>query len=116
MIWVTPRRWPFGRRSSRPWAVPFDGGLASLHRLLPLLILSMGCNKLFAKDPPAPAAEEGKADAEKDAPAEAPHEEAGGDVPREARAARYGVPFAWQMSPEEPLARARKFMAEVLTA
>lgn len=76
----------------------------------------MGCNKLFAKDPPAPAAEESKADAEKDAPAEAPHEEAAGDVPREARAARYGVPFAWEMSPDEPLARARKFMAEVLAA
>jgi carbonic anhydrase len=89
--------------------------VASVHRLLPLLLLSVGCNKLLAKDAPAPAAEEGKAEAEKDAPAEAVHD-APGDAPREARAARYGVPFAWETSPEEPLARARKFMAEVLTA
>lgn len=76
----------------------------------------MGCNKLLAKDAPAPAAEEGKAEAEKDAPAQAAHDDAPGDAPREARAARYGVPFAWETSPEEPLARARKFMAEVLAA
>src|SRR5688572_25268583 len=76
----------------------------------------MGCNKLFAKDPPAPAAEEAKAEAEKDTPAEAAHDGAAGDRAREARPARYGVPFAWETSPEEPLARARKFMAEVLAA
>jgi len=76
----------------------------------------MGCNKLFAKDTPAPAAEEGQAEAEKGAPAEAAHDPAPGAAPREARAARYGVPFAWEISPEEPLARARKFMAEVLSA
>jgi carbonic anhydrase len=76
----------------------------------------MGCNKLFAKDTPAPAAEEGKAETEKDKSAEAAHDEAPGGAPREARAARYGVPFVWETSPEEPLARARKFMAEVLAA
>jgi carbonic anhydrase len=92
--------------------VPFVRGLAAVHRLLPLLLLSMGCSKIFAKDSPAPAAEQGPAEAAKEAPAEAAHDPA----PREARAARYGVPFAWEMSPEEPLARARKFMAEVLTA
>jgi carbonic anhydrase len=86
--------------------------LASVHRLLPLLLLSIGCNKIFAKDTPAPAAEEGPAEAAQEAPAEPAHDPA----PREARAARYGVPFAWEISPEEPLARARKFMAEVLTA
>jgi carbonic anhydrase len=115
MIRVTPRRAAFGHRSSRRWAVPFVRGLASVHRLLPLLILSLGCNKLFAKDTPAPAAEEAKADAEK-TPPEAAHAEAAGEPPRDARAARYGVPFAWETSPEEPLARARKFMAEVLAA
>src|SRR5206468_2080554 len=31
-------------------------GLAKAHRFLPVLLLSLGCNKLFAKDTPVPAA------------------------------------------------------------
>lgn len=85
------------------------------HRLLPFFILSLGCNKLLAKDEPAPV-EEGKTPAAAHPPAEPAPVEASGDRPREAREARYGVPFAWETSPEEPLARARKFMAEVLKA
>jgi carbonic anhydrase len=97
--------------------VPFHSGLARSHRLLPLLLLSLGCNKLLPKDPPAPAAapEVAKPEAGKDeAPgAEAPGDKEGKDAPRPAR---YGVPFAWETSPDEPLARARTFMGEVLKA
>jgi carbonic anhydrase len=88
--------------------------LARAHRLLPLLLLSLGCNKLFAKDAPAPAVsnEVGKIEAlhaEEDHVGEKAKDGA-------ARPARYGVPFAWEISPEEPLARARLFMSEVLKA
>jgi carbonic anhydrase len=90
--------------------------LARIHRLLPVLFLSLGCDKLLAKDPDPPAGEASKIEASSEAHAE-------GDEKKEAegehgqaptRPGRYGVPFAWEISPEEPLAKARTFMAEVL--
>ena len=102
--------------------MPFVRGLTALHRLLPLLILSAGCNKLFAKDTPAPSAEktaEGAgqaATAGNGEPTGADRLEAAKPAASEGQAARYGVPFAWEASPDEPLARARKFMGEVLSA
>lgn len=102
-------------RSSRPKAVPFVGAVVALHRLLPFLLLSLGCNKLLAKDEPRPAPE-GAEPAKKDAPAvAAPSAAAPRAGTHDGRAARYGVPFAWVTSPDEPLARARTFMAEVLS-
>jgi carbonic anhydrase len=91
--------------------VPFDVWLARSHSLLPLLLLGFGCNKLFAKDEPAPAAEE-KAEASE-------HAEASSGAAAEHAApgsGRYSVPFAWEISPEEPLAKARRFMGDVLSA
>jgi carbonic anhydrase len=79
--------------------------------LLPLLLLCFGCNKLFAKDQPAPAADE-KAEASEPA-----HGEAAAPSERgEPGSGRYSVPFAWEISPEEPLAKARRFMSDVLNA
>jgi carbonic anhydrase len=108
---------PHSHRSSRCQTLPFVSGLARAHRLLPLLLLSLGCSKLFAKDTPAPAAagETGKI--------EAPKQDAEGEPAEQKeakegslRSSRYGVPFAWEISPEEPLAKARTFLAEVLRA
>ena len=78
--------------------------------ILPLLLLSIGCNKLFAKDP-APSEE-----ASADAPEEASkgHEETKSEKLEPAEPGTYGVPFAYEMSPDEPLAKARTFIAEVL--
>jgi carbonic anhydrase len=76
-----------------------------------VLLLSVGCNKLFAKDTPAPEAEEPKAEAAASSKAEHGDEKESG-----AAAGRFGVPFAWESSPNEPLAKARAFMADVLKA
>lgn len=91
--------------------MPFHSWLATIHRLLPLLLLSVGCDKLFAKDTSAPQAEEGDAPAIAASAKSEPGSENEGS-----RGGRFGVPFAWESSPEEPLARARSFMAEVLKA
>lgn len=84
--------------------------MSPVHRLLPLLLLCLGCSKLFAKDAP-PADESQPEEAQERAStseAEAPgHTAAAG-------AGRYGIPFTWERSPEEPLAKARQFMADVL--
>jgi carbonic anhydrase len=78
--------------------------------------LSVGCNKLFAKDTPAPKEEteesEGPKAKAKATQAKAEH----GDENEAAGSGRFAVPFAWEASPEEPLAKARNFMAEVLKA
>jgi carbonic anhydrase len=71
----------------------------------------------LAKDPaPSAADEAGKVEAPHEAEAEA-NEKKGAESEHSqapARPGRYGVPFAWEISPEEPLAKARTFMAEVL--
>lgn len=79
-------------------------------------MLSLGCNKLFAKDAPAPAAPEAIDEAEEPAPAPASDHAGEGAHAGAAAQGRYAVPFAWEASPEEPLARARTFMGEVLTS
>jgi carbonic anhydrase len=74
----------------------------------------MGCGKLMAKETPAPPAAAESPAATSVPPAE-PH---GANEPAEhaspAAAGRFGLPFAWETSPEEPLAKARSFIAEVL--
>jgi carbonic anhydrase len=88
--------------------------VSPVHRLLPLLLLCLGCSKLFAKD--APPAEEAKAEAPADdEPAEGEAEEppAAGHAAATA-GGRYGIPFTYERSPEEPLAKARQYMADVL--
>ncbi|HEY3498113.1 MAG TPA: carbonic anhydrase [Polyangiaceae bacterium] len=75
--------------------------------LLPLLLLTFGCGKVVdeahaeerapAKRAPAPSAK----------PAGAEHAPDRGGP-------RYGVPFAWEVSKEEPLAKARAYLTEML--
>lgn len=79
------------------------------YRLFGVLMCSLGCG-LLGKDepPPAPAAEEPAA---APAPPVAP-----AAVAAPASPGKFGVPFAWERSPEEPLAKARRFLAEALQA
>lgn len=75
-----------------------------------VLLTAAGCRNLLSKDPPpetlTPAAE---------APGVAAAEQkAGSTTPAEP--ARFGVPFAWETSPDEPLAKARSFFSETLAA
>ena len=89
--------------------------MSPVHRLLPLVLLCLGCSKLFAKD--APPADESKAEAqEQEQEAPGGEAEASGASGHTAAAStgRYGIPFTWERSPEEPLAKARQFMADVL--
>src|SRR6476659_3658462 len=86
--------------------------------LLTLSLAAFGCNQLKAlaggnkkKEKPPAAAE---APAVAAAPAAA--EPAKAAVAEPAEPARYGVPFAWESSPNEPLAKARGFLAEALRA
>lgn len=91
--------------------MPFDPGLAPAPRLvLRILLLSLGAGcQLLREDAPRPAAEQAqKSEVDRHEPAE-PKDDA-----RQARPGRYGVPFAWETSPDEPLAKARTFIAEVL--
>ena len=87
--------------------------------VLTLSLAAFGCNQLKAlagankkkEKPPAPVA----------APA-VPVPAATAEPAKAAAAAepgepgRYGVPFAWESSPNEPLAKARNFLAEALRA
>lgn len=89
----------FKHAGSRPFVLV-------LSRALPLLfcvLAGAGCDRLSPPEPaPADAPEKAKA-APEAVPSAAP------SVPM-----RYGVPFAWETSPDEPLAKARDLMAEVL--
>jgi carbonic anhydrase len=81
------------------------------------LSLAFGCNQLKAlargnkKEKPPAAAAPAAAPA---IAAEPPHEAAAAAEHGPAESARYGVPFAWETSPNEPLAKARGFLAEAL--
>jgi carbonic anhydrase len=74
-----------------------------------LLALAAGCNQAAASEPPAKTKDHGEKPA---APAAASehgeeHDEGSGE-------AKYAVPFAWESSPDDPLAVARSFMGEVV--
>lgn len=74
----------------------------------------MGCGKILAKETPTPPAAAESPAASAASPADPL---AGGESPSQATTAdavRFGLPFAWETSPEEPLAKARSFVAEVL--
>lgn len=73
------------------------------------VLAGAGCDKLSPPEP-APAEEPEKAEAPS-SPVEAAAPSAVPTAP-----VRYGVPFAWETSPDEPLAKARGFMGEVLRA
>ncbi|HEU4582962.1 MAG TPA: carbonic anhydrase [Polyangiaceae bacterium] len=85
--------------------------------LLTFSLAAFGCNQLKAlagdnkkkQKPPAPIEAPAAA-------APAPAEPARAPAVDPAEPARYGVPFAWESSPNEPLARARGFLAEALRA
>jgi len=90
--------------------------------VLAFSLLAFGCNQLKAlaggnkkkEKPPAALAAEPAIAAEPAKEAAAP---AGGEhAAVESGPARYAVPFAWEASPSEPLAKARGFLAEVLQA
>jgi carbonic anhydrase len=88
--------------------------------VLTLSLAAFGCNQLKAlaggnkkkEKPPAaveaPAAPAAALEPANAAPARAPAEPA--------EPARYAVPFAWESSPNEPLAKARGFLGEALRA
>jgi carbonic anhydrase len=85
--------------------------------VLALSLLAFGCNQLKAlarankkEKPPAAAAAPTIAP---EPPQEAPAKPA---AEVEAVPARYAVPFAWEASPNEPLAKARGFLADTLRA
>jgi len=81
--------------------------------ILALALAASGCSKLAAKEvAPEPAAADPHAAA---APAAEAHPAAQA-VPAAAEPDRFAVPFAWETSPDEPLAKARAFMSEVLRA
>ncbi len=88
--------------------------------LLTLSLAAFGCNQLKAvaggnkKKEKPPAAAEAPA-TPSPAAAVAAAEPAKAAV-EPAEPARYGVPFAWESSPNEPLAKARGFLAEALRA
>lgn len=91
--------------------------------MLALSLLAFGCNQLKAlaggkeKEKENPAAPTPALAAE---PVKEPVKEAVKEAPEHAQAeavpARYGVPFAWEASPNEPLAKARGFLAEAMRA
>ena len=90
--------------------------MSALPRLLPLVLALAGCSKLFGQKPPPQAAPAPLA-TPPEAAKEAGHEPvAAVGHKEEEQAARYGVPFAWESSPNEPLAKARGFLADVLRA
>jgi carbonic anhydrase len=85
--------------------------------LLTLSLAAFGCNQLKAlaggnkKREKPPAAAEAPP-----APPAAPEPAKAVAAAEPAEAARYGMPFAWESSPNEPLAKARAFLAEALRA
>jgi carbonic anhydrase len=84
--------------------------------LLALSLLASGCNQLekltrTKKDKPPAAAAAATVPAVAPEPA---HEAAAAPEQAAPEPARYGVPFAWEASPNEPLAKARGFLAEAL--
>lgn len=74
------------------------------------VLAGAGCDKLSPPEPdPAPEAATDKAEAAPEVPG--PPGPSAPTAP-----VRYGVPFAWETSPDEPLAKARDLMGEVLRA
>ncbi|MEO8179279.1 MAG: carbonic anhydrase [Deltaproteobacteria bacterium] len=89
--------------------------------VLALSLLAFGCSQLKAlaggnkkEKPPAAVAPTPPIAAEPVKQAAAPAGD--GHAAAESGPARYAVPFAWEASPNEPLAKARGFFAEVLQA
>ena len=85
-----------------------------LASVIPLALLALGCSKLVAvahadEGAPHAAASASAAPAKSAAPAPAKAPESG------ETAHRYGVPFAWEVEKDEPLAKARAYLGDVLT-
>jgi len=83
--------------------------------VIPFALLALGCSKLVAVahadegEPHAAAPASAAAPAKSATPAKAPSAES-------AEAGnRYGVPFAWEVEKDEPLAKARAYLGDVLT-
>lgn len=86
-----------------------------LASVIPLALLALGCSKLVAdaradEGGPHTAASASAAPAAKSAaPAKAAAPES------DSSADRYGIPFAWEVEKDEPLAKARAYLGDVLT-
>jgi carbonic anhydrase len=83
-------------------------GFASL-----LLALASGCNQAAASEPP-PKTKDHHAEKPAAPAAASAHKEHGEEHHEGSGEAKYAVPFAWESSPDEPLAIARSFMGEVV--
>src|SRR5262249_35764382 len=85
--------------------------MSATRAVIPLALLAMGCSKLtgeaHAEEPahPAPSASAAAAPGAHAAP---------GDVDPKEPGTRYGVPFAWELSKDEPLYKARSYLSEML--
>jgi carbonic anhydrase len=109
--------WLLGRKSqdslkeggSRPF---FDSRMRLVPLLVPLLGLSLGCNKVVGEAHATEPAGSAKKHVDKPAPAASSH--AKSDEHTSSVGARYPVPFAWEVSKDEPLAKTRAFFGDVL--
>ena len=72
-----------------------------------LLALAAGCNQAKASEP-------AKAKEEAEKPAGSASAKAQGEHHAGSGEAKYAVPFAWESSPDDPLAVARSFMGDVV--
>jgi carbonic anhydrase len=87
--------------------------LCSVRAVIPFALLALGCGKVVSEAQAesshhAPAASASAKPAAPGAHAKDAHEKASGG-------SRYGVPFAWEVSKDEPLAKARAYLTEMLT-
>jgi carbonic anhydrase len=81
--------------------------------LIPLVLLAAGCSK-FAEaqaEEPAHGAASAAPSTQKPGAGHGAHAEAETTGP----GTRYGVPFGWELSKDEPLAQARSYLSEMLT-
>jgi carbonic anhydrase len=90
--------------------------LSSLGLVLTLVFVATGCNQAAASEVLAKASGKATEPAHTAAAAAAPapaHTDSHGS-PASPGSAKYGVPFAWELSPAEPLSVARAFLGEAL--
>ena len=85
-----------------------------LANVIPLALLALGCGKLVGdahadEGAPHPAMSAAPAPAKSAVPAQVAAPEA------TEPGTRYGIPFAWEVAKDEPLAKARAYMGDLLT-
>jgi carbonic anhydrase len=80
--------------------------------LVPLLGAALGCNKLVGDAHATEPAHSAGKHVAKPAPSAAPNDE--GHARAESGSARYAMPFAWEVSKDEPLAKSRAYLGDLL--